>query len=202
MKKQLLISSLILFLAHNFIYAIEIDENYLSPLDDSTETIEKKRKNAIEIELFGKGIFYSINYIRKITISKEWNLKGLIGFSEIGFRKSMPLELVLGYTKKKMQIEIGGGISLFYSPNGTNLSREDYWAENPDFLNRGRPTIYGGIYIPKTGFEYYFTTGLKYNVNDKYYIGINYYYAHFFNSYNLENYLIKNYGGIKFGLLF
>jgi hypothetical protein len=200
MKYQLPISILLVFLVPSWFYANEIIDQHLFPIEDSTETLDKK--NAVELELFGKGIFYSINYKRKTKIIKNLNLSGSLGFSEIGFRKSMPLELVLVYNKNKLQIEIGYGISLFYAPKGSRLSKEDFWVENSEFLNRGRPTIYGGIYIPKTGFEYYYTAGLKYQFNHKYYMGINYYYAHFFNSYNLENYLIKHYGGLKFGLLF
>lgn len=203
MKKQLLISCLILFLAHNFIYAIEIDENYLSPLDDSTETIGKSRKNVIEIELFGKGDEMLIGYQRTIFEKKRSILNLGIGFSPSTFFLSdfqcfmfsfpFSIEYKHYFIKTKVFFQGFSGVSLLYQPNGNKLSKEEVLLDDQNNLI----VRVGCQYVPSFATNLFLGGGLGYDINENWSVKLNYYRMGVFSTNTLDNKIWVNRLGLN-----
>jgi len=181
-------------------------DNELYSINDSTST-QKNKKNILELELMGKGIFYTLNYNRKLASLKTFDLLLGTGFSIIKNNQSIikfTLPLNGSFTKqlKSFEMILGGGINLFFCPNGTQQHRNVFWIESEyNYLyKRIGESIGNGYYYPKFGLEKYMFLGLNYNFKNNTYLGICYYYAWFFNHYFSDDFLKSHFLGIKIGL--
>jgi hypothetical protein len=174
-----------------------------NPNSDSATFNKKKPKNSIELELLGKGVFYSLSYARELISVNRLGarLGGGYFYNRASFhhKHSLPIYAELFYKFRSIEFVGGGGLTMFYNHNGTNLSRADYWVENPESYRRGSESIFWGFYYPKFGLEYFTFGGFNYVTQQNYYVGINYYYAYFFNTYYNDDFLKRHYVGIKIG---
>jgi hypothetical protein len=174
-----------------------------NPNSDSATFNKKKPKNSIELELLGKGVFYSLSYARELISVNNVGARLGVGYfynrASFHHKHSLPIYAELFYKFRSIEFVGGGGLTMFYNHNGTNLSRADFWVENPESYRRGSESIFWGFYYPKFGLEYFTFAGLNYVTQQNYYVGINYYYAYLFNTFYDDDFLIRHYLGIKIG---
>jgi hypothetical protein len=83
--------------------------------DEKTQSSFKfQSKNAVEVEIFGHGLYYSINYERFIINGSKWKTSGQIGFSyyppATGMREIwIPVLINELYSFNQHHIELGIG---------------------------------------------------------------------------------------------
>ena len=148
-------------------------------------------KNAISIELFGKGRTYSINYHRFIKTGGRTYLNTSIGFNYgygILATKCHPLSFPASINwhykifHGKIQFNVGIGSSLLYNWNGTNLSREEVLLnENGEFLPRGSCN-----YNSKYGFDFFGNLGAMYYLNKTWALKSDFYWLSAYDSWGLD----------------
>jgi hypothetical protein len=196
MNRLIVLISAHLFFISKFSFATM----QMSIPNDSTLT-NNDYINSIELELLGKGGLYSLNYRRKIVEINKLNQYLTIGYSyrtkSLNYPNSFPISTVLSYQMKRVHVNLGVGVALLYSSNGTDLSREEFELYNPNLYRGGIGSIWWGAYHTKFGSEYFYSLGLNYEVKKYFLVGMNYYLFNFYG-YDYTRYNQKSFGGLNF----
>ena len=141
-------------------------------------------RNAFELEIGGKGKYYSLNYWRKIIGGDKNSLVISMGFSydficEEYNKYKLPIDI--GYLKhfgktSSTAFGIGIGVVPAFIPSGENMSFKDYvYNENPysyfvDSLGNIYPrgsTSYSS-YSPKYYYDYFISLKLRFRVINRF----------------------------------
>lgn len=173
--------------------------NFPSKGEDTTKLVNHlDKRNAAFVELFGAGLLYSINYERSISIKRGHYINPSLGM-QIGFlnhRFQFPIRIPLLFrVNRKLFCNIGGGISVLYDYDYTRTNET-----KDDFLSGSQ----GGSvpYIPQFGFNIFLLSGIRWDVNDRFFLQALYYLINPYPYLEIERKIWRNYGGIQIAYRF
>jgi hypothetical protein len=112
------------------------------------------KRNALYVEAFGQGHYYSVNYDRIIRVGAKWSYSLRVGFSIVADGISLPLGFNAFTTPGNHHFELGLGLTPYVDHYRTFLAKND---QSDKYL----------YVVPHVGYRYqkpeggfFFTAGL------------------------------------------